>query len=221
MSPSGITEASLVALRKKVAEYMSAKRLTHTLAVEQAAVELGRVYAPDKLPKLRAAALLHDITKEYSLEKQLQICVEFGIIVNNLDVLMPKIFHSATAAALIPRDFPEFDDPEIVSAVRWHTIGHESMQICDRILYLADYIEDTRTYADCVRLREYYQSGLAALLPDKDSRALNLHLVNTLILSFDMTIKELTAEGRLIHPNMIAARNTLLYEKLTMEGHLF
>ncbi|NLK40367.1 MAG: HD domain-containing protein [Clostridiales bacterium] len=219
-----ITDSALAALRKKIAGYMSGRRLEHTLAVEQAAIEIGRIYAPDKLPKLQAAALLHDITKEYSIEKQLQICVEFGIIVNNLDIFMPKIFHAATAAALIPRDFPEFNDREIISAVRWHTTGHENMKLCDRIIYLADYIDGTRIFEDCIKLRKYYKNGLKSLLSGnntfKDADALNLHLINTLILSFDMSLKELSKEGRMIHQNMIAARNTMLYEKLTIQNQL-
>ena len=87
---------------------------------------------------LRAAALLHDITKKCDFEKQLQYCAEFDIIIGNYDKLSPKTFHSKTAAAIIPRDFPEFDDEEIISGVRWHTTGHDGMTDFEAIVYLAD-----------------------------------------------------------------------------------
>ncbi|MBQ8400651.1 MAG: HD domain-containing protein, partial [Clostridia bacterium] len=57
-----ITNEMLTDLRAAIVPYLTGKRLEHTLAVEECAAELGKVYLPEQVEKLRAAALLHDIT---------------------------------------------------------------------------------------------------------------------------------------------------------------
>ena len=58
-----ITEKMLAELRERVKPYLTDKRYLHTLAVEEEAAALGSVYLPSDINRLRAAALLHDITK--------------------------------------------------------------------------------------------------------------------------------------------------------------
>jgi len=74
MSIKIITDDMLDVLREKAVEGMSDKRRIHTLAVEQMALRLGAIYAPEKINILRAAALLHDVTKEIKLQGQLELC---------------------------------------------------------------------------------------------------------------------------------------------------
>lgn len=205
-----ITEEMLALLRKDVGGRMSEKRYRHTLGVEREAAALCEVYLPEKKNEMRAAALLHDMTKEYSLEKQLKICEEFGIMVGVSDRMAPKTFHAKTAAALIAALYPDYDLPEIVSAVRYHTTGRADMSMCECILYLADYIEDTRTFPDCVKLREFFYSGLAGCADEKERIAI---LYDTMILSFDMTIKGLIEDGVPICRDTTDARNSFIVRK--------
>ena len=191
-------------LREDIRSYMSGKRLLHTYAVEREIEKLCAIYAPNDEFEMRAAALLHDITKELSPEKQLQLCDEFGIIYTDEEKLTPKIFHSRTAPSVIARDFPEYSVPDILNAVRWHTTGRADMNICEMLLFLADYIEDTRTFESCVVLRRYFCDGLCEKNDDASKKA---HLYDTMILAFDMTVKELLADSAPIHEDTIAARN--------------
>lgn len=200
---------TLGALREKIAAYMSGKRLLHTLAVEAEIEKLAAVYAPEKEYTLHAAALLHDITKELPITKQLQLCDEFGIIYTAEEVCTPKIFHSRTASAVIKRDFPEFATEELLSAVRWHTTGHADMTLSEQLLFLADYIEDTRTYPSCVELRDFFWNGLESA---DDKMA---HLNDTMILALDMTVRELCEDKQPIHLDTVAARNSFI-----MKGRL-
>ena len=195
------TEKDIDLLREQVREYLTEKRYLHTLAVEREAALLGSIYLPDKVLTLRAAALLHDITKKDDFEKQLQYCSNFGIMVGEPDKLSPKIFHSKTAAAMIGERFPQFDSEDVVSGVRWHTTGHAGMSIFEAIVYLADYIEDTRTFPDCVALRQFFREGL-----DSGEDKL-LVLYKTMVKSFDMTVQNLVAEGACVDTDTIAARN--------------
>ena len=205
MSNIIITEDSLKKLRERVRPYMNEKRYRHTLGVERECEALGKLLLPDKVNELRAAALLHDITKMLSLEKQLKLCALFDIIYGKGDIMSPKLFHAKTAAELIKRDFPEYAEDEVVSAVRWHTTGRRGMTVFESILYLADYIEDTRTFPDCVELRRHFWDSYNANKQD-----LQNIFVETMIRSFDMTIAGLISDSAPIDNNTVDARNYFL-----------
>lgn len=211
MMMAHITDDMLDALRERVRPMMSEKRYAHTCAVEQMAARLGALYCPDQIPALRAAALLHDITKEESLENQLQLCEKFDIMVTAEDKLAPKTFHAKTAAARIPLEFAEFATETVIGAVRWHTTGRADMTICEQIVYLADYIDDTRKFVDCVRLRELFWGTDPASMPMEQRLS---HLRDVLIVSFDMTVQGLLSDGALISRDTIEARNHLLAQKI-------
>lgn len=205
-----ITEEDLQKLRSKVSTMLSAKRFYHVSEVEKMAERLGKLYMPNEIKRLRAAALLHDISKEYSVEKHLQIYEKYGIISGVSDAEVPKIMHAKTAAALIQEMFPEFDDEFIVSAVRWHTTGRSGMALHEKIIYLADYIDDSRKFEDCVMVRDHFFSAD----PEKMNMEDRLHhLDDTLILSYDYTLKGLINEGLMIFPETVGSRNDLIYKK--------
>jgi HD superfamily phosphohydrolase YqeK len=123
----------------------------------------------------------------------------------------PKTLHARTAAALIPVEYPEFADDLIISCVRWHTTGREGMTLEEKIIYLADYIDMSRLFPDCVRLRDYFLSAKPEKMSDSEKDA---HLRRTLIMSYDMTMKGLLAEGLTINSDTIAARNELVREEI-------
>jgi predicted HD superfamily hydrolase involved in NAD metabolism len=202
-----LTDEQISVLRERVRDYLKPKRYLHTLAVEEEAALLGEMFLPDRINALRASALLHDVTKRDDLEKQLQYCSEFGIIYDVLERSSPKLFHAKTAAELARRDFAEFVDDEIISGIRWHTTGREQMTAFESIVYLADYIEKTRTFPDCTELRRYFWDGINSPGVDRDE-----HFKKTMVLSFDMTIRNLIEEGAPIDRDTVAARNRFILE---------
>ncbi|MBQ7921961.1 MAG: bis(5'-nucleosyl)-tetraphosphatase (symmetrical) YqeK [Clostridia bacterium] len=199
-------------LRQAVRPYLKEKRYLHTLAVEKEAAALGEIFLPDKIESLRTAALLHDITKKEDITKQLQYCAEFGIIVAEEEKFSPKIFHARTAAAVAKRDFPEWVDEEILNGVRYHTTGRADMTVFEAIVYLADYIEETRTFPDCITLRQYFYENIEKASDTEEKLAV---LTDTMILSFDMTLRNLMEENAPIDSDTIAARNFYVYKKLS------
>ena len=200
------SEDALARLRKTVEGLMSPKRFSHTLGVEKKAEELCRIFAPEKTGKMRAAALLHDITKELSVKEQFDLCDRYKLPVSDDCLAVPKLLHSVTAAALIEDRFAEFADPELVHAVSVHTMGDENMNICDKILYLADYIEDTRTFSDCVELRAFFDERIKNARTDEDREEA---LRETLILSFDMTIRNILDSKRTLALTTVRSRNSM------------
>ncbi len=204
-----ITEKMLNLLREEVKGSMSPKRFAHTAAVEEMVARLCALYCPEHTLQLRAAALLHDLTKELTPEAQESLCEAYDIPVDDLQRLSPKTYHAKTAAARILRDFSEFADPIIIDAVRWHTTGHAGMTLTEKLLYLADYIDDSRTFSSCVLLRRYFFGAEPELMTREERER---HLRATLLLSYEHTLKDLLADGAPIDEDTIRARNELLVE---------
>ena len=196
-------------LRERIAEYVSGARYRHTLGVERECAALADIYAlsPSDRQRLRIAALLHDITKEKNTDQQQALCVRYGLPFDEQDRLSPKTLHARTGAAVAAADFPEMADEMVCGCIRWHTTGRAGMTLCQRLLYLADYIEDTRTFPDCVELRRSFYAGL-----NRGEEPLKL-LDDTMLLSFDMTIRDLLESSSLISADTILARNDLLAQR--------
>ena len=196
-------------LRTQVSAGMSQKRLRHTLEVEKMVSRLAALFCPEKNMMLRAAALLHDTTKEYENSAHIEILEKNGQKLTDTDLLAPKTFHARTAALLIPEKYTEFADSELISCVRWHTTGREDMTLPEKLLYLADYIDESRVFPDCVRLRNYFWG---AKPENMDAKQLEIHLLKTMIMSYDMTISGLIGEGTPVSPDTMLSRNAQIIQ---------
>lgn len=207
---NNFSEEMLSQLRERVKNEMGEKRYFHTLEVEKMAARLGEIYAREQIPSLRAAALLHDITKERSADEHIAICEDAGLTVTATERKAPKMFHAKTAALVIPSRYPEFATPEIISAVRYHTTGRADMSIAEKIIYLADYIDMSRQFEDCVTLRNYFFDFDFENASEEEKLA---HLNDTLIMSYNLTIRGLLDDGKHIDITTFEARNYLILNK--------
>lgn len=208
-----MNNALILQLRELVTADMSPKRARHTLAVEQMAARLSVLYCPEKEQMLRVAALLHDVTKEWSTERHAAFLEEHGITPTAMDLAAPKTLHAKTAALLISEQYSEYADGEVISAVRYHTTGREDMTLCEQIVYLADYIDDSRTFPDCVTLRHAFWDAEPENMTQEQREA---HLLRVLVKSFDLTIAGLIEDGAPVSADTFLARNSLIL-KLKIE----
>ena len=198
-----ITEEFLGELRKFVRLELSDRRYSHTIAVEDEAAVLSDLYCPERRNDLRAAALLHDITKEYNTEKQLKLCEKYDILVTDLMRRSPKCFHAKTARAVAEDKYGEYLDDDMLDAIEYHTTGKQDMTVFEKILYLADYTEPTRTFGDCIKVRKRFYDNI------KDGSDLKRILDDTLLYSFDLTINDLIENREVIMNDTFEARNYL------------
>ena len=173
-------------LRPTALSFLKHARIPHVLGTEQEAVHLALRYGAD-VDRARTAALLHDCTKRLEMDEQLALCAQYGIELDELEQQALKLLHAKTGAA-VARDRFGVDD-EIYSAIFWHTTGHADMTLLEKVIYLADYIEPTRSFPGVDALR-------AACYEDLDKG---------LLMGLEMTVEEMKERGNPVHSATLAA----------------
>ncbi len=206
------SERALDRLREEVRGTMSGGRFAHTLGVEQTVAGMAALYCPEKAGLLRAAALLHDCTKEYDEAQTREVLARAGVKLRPDEEASPQIHHAITAELEIPHLYPAFADPELLLCVRWHTTGHKGMGVPEALLYLADVIEPTRQYAACVALRNRFWNADPATMT-KEARA--VHLRDVLYASLTGTRDHLMAKNAPVCADTLEA-----IEYLKLKTHL-
>ena len=193
-------------LKAEIKRRLSESRYLHTLGVARAAELLAVLCAPELVDEAVVAALLHDVSKEYSHNEQLHIISEEKISIDREDESTPAVLHSFTAPAVIKRDFEKFATPNVLSAALYHTIGSPDMSVFDEIIFLSDFIEDTRSYDSSIELRKYVFSNMKRGATEDNIMVLH----NACIKSIDFTMDHLKKNKKHINSKNILTRNALL-----------
>jgi len=201
-----ISEEMLNNLRERVSSMMSEYRYNHTIGVEKMALYLARYCLPEKTMEVSAAALLHDITKELPYQSQLELVKKARLDLDEDTLSTPSVLHSLTAPYVVKRDFPDFATDEILSAIEKHTLGDEEMSILDKIVFLADFIEDSRSYPDSLTTAKFVRNSMR-----KGYISNNLSVLDrACIMEFDSTLSHLARLGREVNKKTLLARDSLL-----------
>ena len=100
-----------------------------------------------------------------------------------------------------------FVNPRIFRAIFNHTTGCADMDVFEKIIFLADYIEPLRTHESCTRLREKYLE----LVKDKvDSKNRAEEILDCLVLqSLNDTYSFLSSKGAPICAKLFEAKEFL------------
>ena len=171
-------------------EHLSPKRLRHVLGCAEEAVRLAERWGADE-DDARAAGLLHDVTKELGLEEQLKLCDKYGIILDNVERTAPKLLHSKTGAAIAKYEFGVPD--RVADAIYWHTTGKADMNLLEKVLFMADYIEPTRDFEGVKELRRLAYEDLEG----------------SMMLGLEITAQEVRERGQTLHVKSVEAMDWL------------
>ena len=133
-------------IRKRLKKKLGASRYEHSLSVSYTAAALAMRYSYD-IDKAELAGLLHDCARQYDTETIYQKCIQLGIPITE-DEKKSKILLHAKLGAYMAKEKYHVDNPEILSAITFHTTGKANMSVLDKIIYVADYIEPRRYKAD-------------------------------------------------------------------------
>lgn len=136
------------------------KRYQHSVGTAECAKELASKFNINS-KKAYLAGLLHDCAKCFSNEKLLSIINEH-LDVPEDEKLNYKTLHAPVSAYIAQTTF-NISDEEILSSIRWHTLGKLNMTDFEKVVFLADKIE-TRTrenwYAQPIRNCLEEENGL-------------------------------------------------------------
>jgi predicted HD superfamily hydrolase involved in NAD metabolism len=172
---------------------VSERRLRHCLGVESIALQLAeRFGAPAHL--VAAAALFHDLCREYPADSLLKLADKFDIVIDDIEQAEPMLLHGVVAAALLRRQWG-LTDPEVLEAISFHITGTAGMGPLARLIFVADLIEPGRSITAAQELRKLAET----VTPDQ-----------LLLLTYNRTINYLIDFGYAIHPRTVAGRNDLI-----------
>ena len=179
-------------IRKILEEKMSVKRMKHMQNVADEAKSLAKKWGanPDSA---YLAGLVHDCAKELDAETTKEQLRGFGFEITPEFEKCPALLHGPLGAYLAKRDFG-IDDPDILNAVYYHTTGRAEMSTLEKIIYIADFIEPSRSFRDVELVRGIaYEDLDAAVLCEAE-----MLIVFTLM------------KGKYLHPASLATRNGFL-----------
>lgn len=132
----------------KLYRCLGEKRLLHTINTGLLSLYYANKYDKTLNERALIAGLLHDCAKELDESKQREMAYE-----NSGDLFTDKkLLHSPAGAVMAAKEFG-VNDPGILDAITYHTTGRGNMTLLDKIVYLADKLEPSRTYADLSRDR--------------------------------------------------------------------
>ncbi|MCL2885098.1 MAG: nicotinate (nicotinamide) nucleotide adenylyltransferase [Oscillospiraceae bacterium] len=166
---------------------LSPVRFAHSMAVAAEAERLARRWGADPA-KARTAGILHDILKDAPPAVQLQMLEDFGILLTELEVRAPKLWHAMAGAAFCERILG-LTDKDMLNAIRYHTTARAGMSLLEQTLYIADFTSADRVYDDVDTMRRLADEGKDAAIR----------------YALDYTIKELHQKQEPVHPDTLAA----------------
>ena len=168
-------------LEPVVTGLLKKSRVNHVLGCRDTAVKLAQHWGADVTDAARAG-ILHDITKAIDGPLQLTLCREYGTMLDDFSVRYPRTLHALTGSLVAERIFGESE--AVVSAIRHHTTGKADMNLLEKIIYVADYMEPCRDFPGVEKLRELAFSNIDAALK----------------LGLEMTLVHLANQGNEVSP---------------------
>lgn len=188
---------NIVEMMEYLKEVLSEKRYKHSVGVMKKAGELAKIYNVD-IEKAKIVGLLHDMAKEMSFDEYKEYASNNHIELEEDDIKVVAVLHAKIGAHMCKEKFNFTEDMQ--NAVHYHTTGRAGMSMLEKIIYVADKIEDGRTYKGVEKLRE---------LASEDLDKAIIQIVNFNIIK---SIKQ----GKAIHPLSIDMRNEIIYKKVNI-----
>ncbi len=122
--------------------HLTFRRFTHTLGVAETAQRLAPQCGVDPL-RARLAGLLHDCAKSMQMEEMRALVAAHMPDLDRAELDTRAILH-APAGMIVAHDAFGVRDPQILSAIRKHTVGDGVMSPMDALIYVSDFIEPGR-----------------------------------------------------------------------------
>jgi|SRR5690625_2569867 len=139
-------------IEKRLINKIGKKRWAHSLRVLKEAEKLANLYGAD-LKQVYLAALLHDCGKLQDKDELLKRAKHFGIILDDIRMNNLELIHAPLGAKIAEKEF-KITDKNVLKAIKYHTTGREGMSLLEKIIFLADYIEEARSFPGVEKVRQ-------------------------------------------------------------------
>ena len=127
---------------KWLKDHLSEKRYIHSIGTAECARDLAKKFGLND-EKAYMAGLLHDCAKCFPNEELMAIIKEH-LEVEDVELMNYKTLHAPVSAYIAKKDFG-VEDEEILSAIRWHTLGRIEPKTRNK-----DYLEEVRDVLNSV-----------------------------------------------------------------------
>lgn len=181
-----------VRLNKKLKQMLPLERFMHVLRSVKIAESIAKLHGANSR-QVEVGALLHDCSRFMNPKDMLAEARRLGLKIDKIQRFEPKLLHAELSAYYARRRFG-IKNQGILNAIRSHTVGNNNMSLLDKIVYLADHIEEDRNYKGVKRVKT-----LA-----------NKNLDQAIVESLNITIKHLIELGMPVHEQTIKTRNSLI-----------
>lgn len=177
-------------IKADLKQTLTGHRYRHVLGVAKAARWLAERNGCDP-DEAETAGLLHDAAKQLPLtEMQALARKAFGSSLDETIMMTPGLLHGY-AAVTVAKEQYGLTDETFLAALAHHTTGAEHMGTLEKIVFVADYIEENRDFDGVDRLRQ-----LAAE-----------NLDQAVLAGYDSTISHLLEQDKLIYIGTVVNRN--------------
>ena len=178
-------------VKNDVKQILSEKRYNHSVGTMKKARELALAYGENE-EEATFAGLIHDIAKEMSKDEIEQYIKIHKIKVDEVEEQNPGLLHAKLGASIAKEKYHASE--KIQNAILYHTTGNIKMDKFAKIIYVADKVEETRTYDGVEELRKLAKEDL-----DK-----------TILILIDFVIEKSNRLGRIMHPATVELREKLM-----------
>lgn len=132
----------LKVIQEKLEKKLKKERYNHTIGVMYTAASLAMRYGED-INTAMTAGLLHDCGKFAPVAEQMELCQKYGIHLTEAEQNIPALIHAKLGMFLAEKEY-HIHDKRILDTIQYHTTGKPNMNLLEKIIYLADYIEPGR-----------------------------------------------------------------------------
>ncbi|MFC4411056.1 bis(5'-nucleosyl)-tetraphosphatase (symmetrical) YqeK [Chungangia koreensis] len=132
-------------------ERMPERRYHHILGVVAMSRRLAEHYGIPE-DKAEVAAVFHDVVKFAEDDWLESVVLKSGV--NPLVLTFHSELWHAPAGAYVAKHEYGVEDEDILNAITYHTTGRAGMSDLEKIIYMADLIEPSRTFTGVEELRE-------------------------------------------------------------------
>lgn len=178
---------------KAIISDIGLKRFEHSLRVRDTAIELASINNVD-IEKAALAAVYHDCGKIKDDKLLLKRAEEFEIPLDQYMEESHELIHAPLGAKMAETIYG-VKDIDVLNAIRYHTTGKEDMNMLEKVIYMADYVEPMRNFDGVGAVRE---------MAFKD-------IDKAIFMALDRTIIFLIERGKAIQPETVITRNKLIF----------